>query len=308
MGQAADRCAGRDWQSGGAAVMLEAARNAHVVPFVGRLLEIGVAVVDLQAATERFEQLFAASASRVIADPQFGIEFQMCRVGDADFELMRSDGPGGLIDRFIARSGEGLHHVAFQVPDAQAAMAALHARGIPTLSDEPVRLDNLRAFFVPPGCLAGVLVEFVENLHTWVKGQPLPPPGFFESNPRSPGQRLRVQGFGVHVADLESAMQSFANVLGAKNSGVFVDAELQVRACLSRVANVEFKLMEPLAAGGRALQHVRVQADDPDAVMAHLRANGIRFLEHGFATAGSAIARFTDPASCNGVVFEILPV
>lgn len=284
-------------------------------PIVGRLLEIGVAVFDLPAATARLKRVFGASASRVIADPQFAMELQMCRVGDADFELMRSDGSGGLIDRFIARSGEGLHHVAFEVPDARAAMAAFRARGVPTLSDEPGRLDNLQAFFLPPRCLSGVLVEFIQNLHTWIDAQPLPPLGFHGSMALPPGQRVRVQGFGVQVADLESAAQSFASVLGGRNSSVFIDVDLQVRACYSRVANVEFKLMEPigsdhtspvLVARRSALQHVRLQADDPNAVVTNFRSEGVRVIDRAVSSGENPFPRFTDPASCNGMVFEIL--
>ena len=185
---------------------------------VGRLLEVGVAVSDLGAASARLGHIIGARASKVIVDRTFAMRFQMCRVGCADFELMQPDGSGTLIARFISRRGEGLHHIAFEVSDAVAAMAHFRERGIPPLSAEPVLLENLKAFFLPPRCLSGVLVEFIENLHTWVDGVPLPAP---DSNPTAKAGLLaqtEVAGFGVLVQDLGAAAASFAAILGATNS------------------------------------------------------------------------------------------
>ncbi|CAG2160749.1 VOC family protein [Cupriavidus numazuensis] len=281
-------------------------------PTIGRLLEIGVVVSDLGGALERLEHVFEGAASPIISDPNFQMEFRMCRVIDTDFEIMRSKDSRDLIGRYIERFGEGLHHVAFQVEDAKKAMEEFRAMGVPPLSDELIKLDNLRAFFLPPRIFGGVLFEFIENLHHWIDGMPLVPPG--ETKPLTNGG-VRIRGFGVRVNDLASVMKAFREVLGADNSDIFVDSELQVRACISRLANTEFKLMEKILPSAdskipivenRALQYVRIEARDVIAAIARMKGGGVRFLKDGDLAEGTSLSRFSDPKSCNGIMFEIL--
>jgi len=280
------------------------------LPRIGQLLEIGVAVADLRTASERLKGLFEGRASRVISDSNFHMDFLMCRVRNTDFEIMYSADPASLIERYVRRWGEGLHHVAFQVSDARKAMSAFRAKGVVPLADELIRMDNLLAFFLPPKHFGGILFEFIENLHTWVDGTPMPPPPSMQLLPKG---SARIRGFGARVSDLDAAMQSFSDLLGAENSETFVDSELRVRACISRVANAEFKLMEPIddsagtpfMPGKQALQHLRVEASDLGMAMARMQRHGVRFLDESQAP-GARAARFSDPASCHGLMFEML--
>ncbi len=80
----------------------------------GRLLEVAVAVGDLDAASGDFTHLLRAPVSAPVEGPEaFALRFTMCRVGRADFEIMESTRPDGLVARFIARMGDGRHHFAF---------------------------------------------------------------------------------------------------------------------------------------------------------------------------------------------------
>ena len=281
---------------------------------VGRLLEVGVAVSDLEAARAQLGRVFSAPTSDVIVDKTFSMRFRMCRVGHADFELMQPDGSDSLIARFIARRGEGLHHIAFQVSDVVGAMAHYRELGIPPLSAEPVLLDNLKACFLPPRCLGGVLVEFIENLHTWVDGVPLPAPELNLATDPGTLAGAEVVGFGVLVQDLGAAAASFAAVLGAVNSDTFRDPELGVNACYSRVANVEFRLMAEIdnhmrspiiAARGDGLHHVRLRVNDLERFVSELSSDGIGFVQPYIKRRGERQSVFTSPDSFNGVMYEI---
>ncbi len=242
------------------------------------------------------------------------MSFQMCRIGYADFELMQSGDSGSLIERFISRRGEGLHHIAFEVSDVRAAMAHFRERGVQVLSSDPVLLGNLKGFFLSPRCLSGVLVEFIENLHTWVDGVPLPAPGsHLTAVPDLVGQP-EVVGFGILVPDIGSAASSFAAVLGAKNSEIFHDHYLGVRACFSTVANVEFKLMEKLgnyihspimADRGRALHHVRLRVQNLERLIDKFSGYRIKFIEPSTKLRGEPQSIFTHPDSFHGVMFEL---
>ena len=135
---------------------------------------IGIAVADLGAG-----DAYAALGWRpdgadgeVVAQ---GVRVRMLRGGPGPaLELLaplpsaEADGP---IERFLARRGPGLHHVAFAVPDLDAAMARLAADGAPFLDAAPrPGFGGHRVAFVHPRWAAGVLVELVERAERAERG------------------------------------------------------------------------------------------------------------------------------------------
>jgi len=250
---------------------------------IGRLLEVGVAVKDLAAAGPDFSRALQAPISGVIEEADnFAIRFQMCRVGDVDFEVMESAAPNGLIEKFIRRRGEGLHHIAFLVNDAEAGIAHFKAKGVPVLSDAPVRLANLRAFFLHPACLNGVLVEFVENLHPWLDGVTAPRPTGPAPLPLGI-TTARITGIGIRVSDLAASAAAFQRVLGAKVAPARSIADLGVHASICRVDNVDLILMQAVPGAdpeflpGPAdigIHHVSMEVGSIDQALTALEAAG----------------------------------
>jgi methylmalonyl-CoA/ethylmalonyl-CoA epimerase len=90
----------------------------------------------------------------------------MIRVGESQIELVqptRSDSPVG---RFLAKRGEGLHHVAFEVDDLREALAELKRNGVYLLDEEPrTGAGGMKIAFVHPEGAFGVLTELVELPH-----------------------------------------------------------------------------------------------------------------------------------------------
>jgi methylmalonyl-CoA/ethylmalonyl-CoA epimerase len=87
----------------------------------------------------------------------------MFRVGESAVELMEPTRPDSPVGKFLARRGEGLHHVAFEVEDLEAAMARLKSSGARLVDEEPkVGLGGTRTAFVHPKGAFGVLTELVE--------------------------------------------------------------------------------------------------------------------------------------------------
>lgn len=250
---------------------------------IGRLLEVGVAVKDLAAAGADFSRALQAPISGVIEEvDNFAIRFRMCRVGDVDFEVMENAAPNGLIEKFIRRRGEGLHHIAFLVNDAEAGIAHFKAMGVPVLSDAPVRLANLRAFFLHPACLNGVLVEFVENLHPWLDGVAAPEPAGPALQPLGI-TTARITGIGIRVSDLAASAAAFQRVLGAAVAPARAIADLGVDASLCRVGNVDLMLMQagpaadPASLPGHAdngLHHVSMAVGSIGQALTALEAAG----------------------------------
>ena len=92
-----------------------------------------------------------------------GVEAVLLDVGENHVELLRPLGPDTPVGRFLARRGPGLHHVAYQVADIDAALEQLRARGV-RLVDEAARpgIRGSRVAFLHPAGSASVLTELVE--------------------------------------------------------------------------------------------------------------------------------------------------
>ena len=129
----------------------------------GRIDHIGVAVEDLDAAIGLYERDYGMEVvHREVVEEQ-GVEAVLLDVGENHVELLRPLADDTPVGRFLAKRGSGLHHVAYQVPDAEAALDALRAQGV-TLLDEAPRtgIRGSRVAFVHPRSSGGVLTEIVQ--------------------------------------------------------------------------------------------------------------------------------------------------
>lgn len=126
---------------------------------------IGIAVNNLSVAVPLYEQLLNTSCYKKEEVASEGVQTAFYQTGESKIELLESSHPDGVIARFIAQKGEGLHHIAFEVPDIRAEMSRLKAAGFRLLSDEPKRgADNKWVCFVHPKSAGGVLVELCESI------------------------------------------------------------------------------------------------------------------------------------------------
>ncbi len=129
----------------------------------GRIDHIGVAVEDIEAALELYEKSFEMElAHRETVESQ-GVEAVLLDVGDGHVELLRPLGPDTAVGKFLARTGPGLHHVAYAVDDIEAALRQVVAVGIEPIDFQPrVGIRNSRVAFLHPRSTGGVLTEIVE--------------------------------------------------------------------------------------------------------------------------------------------------
>ena len=92
-----------------------------------------------------------------------GVEAVLLDVGENHVELLAPLGPETPVGRFLAKRGPGLHHVAYQVPDIEAALDALRAQGVALLDETPrTGIRGSRVAFVHPRSTGGVLTEIVQ--------------------------------------------------------------------------------------------------------------------------------------------------
>lgn len=127
-----------------------------------RVDHIGVAVSSLDAARALWAQL-GLHTKGVEEVPAQKVRVAFLPIAGVKFELLEATDPDSPIAKHVAKRGEGLHHVAFEVPDIRAAMAEARAEGMAPLSDEPGRgAGGKWVCFLHPRDTGGVLVEFVQ--------------------------------------------------------------------------------------------------------------------------------------------------
>ena len=128
-----------------------------------RIDHIGVAVEDLDAALALYDgSLDLALVHRETVEAQ-GVEAVLLDVGENHVELLRPLGPETPVGRFLAKRGSGLHHVAYQVADIDAALGELRAAGLRLIDETPrTGIRNSRVAFLHPKSTGGVLTEIVQ--------------------------------------------------------------------------------------------------------------------------------------------------
>ena len=128
----------------------------------GGIHHLGVAVHDLDDALETYVRLFGGSLEHRDTLAEQGVEAVSVRVGEGRVELLAALAEDTPVGRFLARRGEGMHHVAYEVGDVGAALDELAAAGAELIDEEPRRgLYGLQVAFVHPDSVHGVLSEVV---------------------------------------------------------------------------------------------------------------------------------------------------
>jgi methylmalonyl-CoA/ethylmalonyl-CoA epimerase len=123
---------------------------------------LGVAVGDLDAALETYTRLFGAELEHRETLESQGVEAAAVLVGSGRVELLASLGEDTPVGRFLARRGEGMHHVAYEVDDVRTVLGELAAAGAELIDEEPhLGLYGLQVAFVHPDAVHGVLSEVV---------------------------------------------------------------------------------------------------------------------------------------------------
>jgi methylmalonyl-CoA epimerase len=124
---------------------------------------LGIAVKSLAAAKGIYEKLGLSVSPEEVVE-QEKVRLVMVPVGESRLELLEPTSEDSTIARFLAKRGEGLHHVCMRVPDLEAAVAKLKQDGVRLVSDKiKVGAGGHRYVFVHPSSAGGVLLELVEG-------------------------------------------------------------------------------------------------------------------------------------------------
>jgi methylmalonyl-CoA/ethylmalonyl-CoA epimerase len=125
---------------------------------------VGIAVHDLDASLAEFRDQYGVEPLyRQVVESQ-GVDEAMLPVGGSFVQLLQPLHEDTPVGRFLAKRGEGMHHMAFAVADIEQALAHLTAQGVRLIDEEPrIGGGGHRIAFVHPKAFGGTLVELVEH-------------------------------------------------------------------------------------------------------------------------------------------------
>lgn len=126
---------------------------------------IGIAVKDLSQGISLYEQLLGSSCYKTETVDSEMVNTAFFLQNGTKIELLESMHPEGTISKFIEKKGEGLHHIAFEVPDILVEMARLKKEGFTLLNESPKQgADHKLVCFVHPKETKGVLIELCQSI------------------------------------------------------------------------------------------------------------------------------------------------
>ncbi len=126
---------------------------------------IGIAVADLESAVEKYEALLGVPCfKREVVESEM-VETAFFQTGESKVELLAGTSPDSVITKYVAKRGEGMHHVAFEVPNIYSEIECYQAMGYQLLAEKPKRgADNKLIIFLHPKEAHGVLIELCQSI------------------------------------------------------------------------------------------------------------------------------------------------
>ena len=129
-----------------------------------KLEHIGIAVKNLAEANERFARLLGVSHYKIEEVESEGVRTSFFKVGDVKIELLEATHEDSPIGKLVAKRGEGIHHLAFEVPDVANALRTAKSQGFEPIHDQPKPgADNKLIAFLHPRTTQGVLIELCQE-------------------------------------------------------------------------------------------------------------------------------------------------
>ena len=124
---------------------------------------IAIAVEDLDKALTFYRDALGSVASERREVPDEGVEIAFLPMGESEIELLRPLEPDNNIGRFIAKRGEGIHHICLLVDNIEVAVERLENQGAHMATEIRSHPDGTRYAFVHPKSAQGVLMELYEE-------------------------------------------------------------------------------------------------------------------------------------------------
>ena len=132
---------------------------------MNKIEHIGIAVKDIDASNQLFAKLFNKEHYKMEEVESEGVKTSFFQLGESKIELLEATREDSPIAKFIAKKGEGVHHIAFDVTDIHAEVARLKEEGFIVLNETPKKgADNNLVVFLHPKSTNGTLIELCQEI------------------------------------------------------------------------------------------------------------------------------------------------
>jgi methylmalonyl-CoA/ethylmalonyl-CoA epimerase len=264
-------------------------RRVHHVGLVVRKLEDGLAF---------WRDRLGLKVSKQATVKDQGVKAALLPIGRSEIELLEPIDPAGGVAKFLAKRGEGLHHVCFETADVGAELAAARGQQFPLIDEAPrAGLAGMICFLHPKGT-RGVLVEFAT-----------PPPEDthhpHDASTRIPG--LALDEVVARSRDAEGAATLFAERLGLARASTGARSGLVASAV--QTGGVRLVFVAPGGAGTESAAWTKAIEEQGEGL------SGLVLVVGDLGTAAAALGPLApppqagtltlDPARCHGVPLTI---
>ena len=131
---------------------------------IKKIEHLGIAVKNLDEAIPLYEKLLQTTCYKTESVSSEGVNTAFFQIGEAKIELLEASNQNSPIAKFLAKRGEGFHHVAFEVDDIEEELARLQKLDFILLHLSPKEgADNKRIAFLHPKSTMGMLIELCQD-------------------------------------------------------------------------------------------------------------------------------------------------
>ena len=125
---------------------------------------VGIAVSDLDAAVQWYEEMFGATVAHRERIESDGVDEALIKVADGYIQLLQPFTDLSPLAKYMARNGEGLHHVGYRVADCDAVLESVKDKGARVVDEHPrTGSRGTTVAFLHPKTSFGTLIELVEE-------------------------------------------------------------------------------------------------------------------------------------------------
>ena len=275
-----------------------------------RVNHLAVAVRDTDAALAFFRRHFPVA---MMNERQMGHtgDYTWCDffLGNFKLEIIQSAAAGSFVERFIAKRGEGLHHLSIEAPDFDRTIATLERGGIRVVD----RFDagEAKTAFISPRSAFGTLIQF------WNQFDPEPHhPAVAVHDYDGVPVLVRVNHLAIAVRDLDAGLAFFERFFPVtRGRPAHVGYDPSFRLTNFHVGHYKIELIAPnpgadpgfldrfFAKRGEGFHHISLDVDRLEPVLAALERDGVRIADRGRSRQGRQTA-FISPRSAFGVLIQ----
>lgn len=128
-----------------------------------KIEHIGIAVKDLKAANETYAKLFNSPPYKLETVESEAVSTSFFHIGETKIELLEGTSDESAISKYIAKRGEGIHHIAYDVTDIVSERERLISEGFQAIGEVKTGADNKLVCFFHPKSANGVLIELCQE-------------------------------------------------------------------------------------------------------------------------------------------------